>query len=462
MDNILVTKIEIEKQRKIAEELQNICKGKKAAVQTYGCQQNEADSERIAGALRLCGYEMAVDTKDADLVIINTCAIREHAELKVLSGAGQLKKQKENNKDMLVGICGCMIQEKHRRDQIKKSYPYVDFVFGTDMHHRLPEIIHTAISAKKRVSFVTEKPHIEFGVISEDMPINRQSDYRAWVSIMYGCNNFCSYCVVPHVRGRERSRSYNDIMTEIKGLVSSGFKDITLLGQNVNSYTGEKSFPQLLNDVAALNGDFWVRFMTSHPKDASSKLIEVMAANEKIARHFHLPFQAGSDRILSLMNRGYTKQQYLEKAFEIKENVKGVAITTDVICGFPTESESDFLDTLDVVKQVGFDMIYTFVYSPRKNTPAEKMEGQIPHEEKVRRFNALTELQNENALKNNKGLIDQTIKVLSDDKDEKEINIGRSSQNKIVALDKPIPKGVFVNAIVKEAQPYALIAEVID
>lgn len=458
MNNIFIPKTDIDKQKEIAVQLQEICSGKKAAVQTYGCQQNEADSERIAGALKLCGYEITNDTEDADLVIINTCAIREHAELRVFSGAGQLKKQKEQNKDMLVGICGCMIQEKHRREQIRKSYPYVDFVFGTDMHHRLPEILQAAIVTKKHVSFVTEKPHNEFGVISEDMPIYRQNDYRAWVSIIYGCDNFCSYCVVPHVRGRERSRSYDDIMTEVKGLVKSGYKDITLLGQNVNSYSGEKSFPQLLNDAASIEGDFWIRFMTSNPKDASSELIDVMAANEKIARHFHLPFQAGNDRILSLMNRRYTKQQYLEKAAEIKDKVKGVALTTDVICGFPTESESDFLDTLDVVKQVSFDKIYTFVYSPRKGTPAAEMEGQIPHEEKVRRFNALTELQNENALKNNQALVGQTIKVLSDGMN-KGIYVGRSSQSKVVALDKSVPKGIFVNATIEKARPYAIIGK---
>jgi tRNA-2-methylthio-N6-dimethylallyladenosine synthase len=460
MDNIYISTAEIEKQKEIAGELRRLCAGKKAAIQTYGCQQNEADSERIAGTLMLCGYEMTDNTKEADLVIINTCAIREHAELKVLSGTGQLKKQKEKNRDMLIGICGCMAQEKHRIEQIRKSYPFVDFMFGTDMHHRLPEILQTVITTGKHQVFVTEKQHNEFGVISEDMPVSRQSDYKAWVSIMYGCNNFCSYCVVPHVRGRERSRSYNDIMKEVRGLVADGYKDITLLGQNVNSYSGERDFPHLLEDIAAIDGDFWVRFMTSHPKDASSELIDIIAANEKIARHFHLPFQAGNDRILSLMNRRYTKKQYLEKALEIKEKVKGVAITTDVICGFPTESEEDFLDTLDVVRTVGFDMIFTFVYSPRKGTPAANMEGQIPHEEKVRRFNALTELQNENSLRNNRSMIGQTIKVLSDGTDKNNICTGRSSQNKVVALDKPIEKGIFVNAEIIDAQPYSLIGKI--
>ncbi|PKM63107.1 MAG: tRNA (N6-isopentenyl adenosine(37)-C2)-methylthiotransferase MiaB [Firmicutes bacterium HGW-Firmicutes-21] len=461
MSNVFVPKSEIEKQKEIAAGLHNATVNKKACVQTYGCQQNVADSERIAGALRLCGYELTTDTSQADVVIINTCAIREHAELRVLSGTGQLKKQKEKNRDMLIGICGCMAQEKHRREQIKRSYPYVDFIFGTDMHHRLPEIIRSALSSKKRVSFVTEVPHNEFGVISEDMPVLRESSYKTGVSIMYGCNNFCSYCVVPHVRGRERSRSYDDILNEVNTLVKNGYKDITLLGQNVNSYNGELSFPGLLADIAAIPGDFWVRFMTSHPKDASDELINVMAENEKIARHFHLPFQAGNDRILSLMNRGYSKQQYIEKALNIKEKVKGISLSTDVICGFPTESESDFLDTLDVVRSVGFDMIYSFVYSPREGTPAAVMEGQVPHEEKVRRFNALTELQNETALKNNEVFVGQTLKVLSDGS-ENDAYIGRSSQNKIVAFDKPVREGVFTNVLIEKAQPYALVGKVTD
>lgn len=459
MDNIWIPKCEIDRQKEIADTLQKYCIGKKAVIRTYGCQQNEADSERIEGALKLCGYEIGSNVMEADLIIINTCAIREHAELRVFSGAGELKKLKESKENLLIGICGCMIQEKHRREQIQKSYPYIDFVFGTDMHHRLPEIIKSTLHASKRLSFVTEKPHNEFGVISEDMPVNRQYAYKANVSVMYGCNNFCSYCVVPFVRGRERSRSYHDILTEVIDLLSSGCKEITLLGQNVNSYNGEKPFPQLLNDIASLEGDFWVRFMTSHPKDASHELIDIIAANEKIARHFHLPFQAGSDRILGLMNRRYTKQQYLEKAFEIKEKIQGVSLTSDVICGFPTETEHDFLETLDLVEKVGFDMIYTFLYSPRKGTPAASMEGQIPHEEQVQRFNALTQLQNENATKNNQKLIGQITKVLSAGLENEKYS-GRNSQNKLVFLDKPVDQGVFIPVKIEEAQQYALLGKI--
>ncbi|MDD4165221.1 MAG: tRNA (N6-isopentenyl adenosine(37)-C2)-methylthiotransferase MiaB [Eubacteriales bacterium] len=459
MDNIIIPKSEIDKQKKIAASLREFCTGKKASVRTYGCQQNEADSERIEGALVLCGYEITKDTKNADLVIINTCAIREHAELRAFSGAGELKKLKENKKDMLIGICGCMIQEKHRREQIQKSYPYVDFVFGTDMHHRLPEIIFTALNSGKRVSFVSEKPHNDFGVISEDMPVKRKSDYRAWVSIMYGCDNFCSYCVVPYVRGRERSRSYDNIISEVKVLAAQGCRDITLLGQNVNSYKGEKAFPYLLSDIADIDGDFWVRFMTSHPKDASHELVDVIASNEKIARHFHLPFQAGSDRILGLMNRGYTKEQYLEKALEIKEKVKGISLTTDVICGFPTETDKDFSETLDVIKKVGFDMIYTFIFSPRKGTPAASMDRQVPREEQILRFNALNELQNENALKNNQNMVGQTIKVLSDGVNNGSCT-GRSSQNKIITLDRPQEKGTFVDVVIVSAQQYSLTGRI--
>ncbi len=459
MNNIFVSTVEIRRQKEIADQVRKMTVGKKAHIQTFGCQQNEADSERIAGSLRLCGYTMTEDRDGADLIILNTCAVREHAELKILSVTGQLKKLKEQNRDLLIGIGGCMTQLEVRRAQIKKSYPYVSFLFGTDMHHRLPEILFTALSAKKRNFFVNEKPHFEFGVISEDVPVDRDSTYKAWVSIMYGCDNFCSYCIVPHVRGRERSRDYDAIMEEIKELVAKGYKDITLLGQNVNSYKGKTSFAGLLKDIADIPGDFWVRFMTSHPKDASSELIDVIADNPKIARHFHLPFQAGNDRVLSVMNRKYTKEQYIKRALEIKEKIAGVSLTTDIICGFPTESEKEFEDTLEVVEAVGFDMIYTFLYSPRSGTPAAKMEDHIPHEEKVRRFQQITALQNEISLKTNQGYVGQTVRVLSEGFTGKTYS-GRTTQNKIVSFDTPVKEGVFVDILIEKAFPYALYGEV--
>ena len=384
---------ETEKQHNIALSLRPLTAGKKACVITFGCQQNEADSERIAGALDMCGYEMTQDSGEADLIIINTCAVREHAEIRALSEAGQFKNRKEQDRVLKIGLCGCMVQQSHRREQIYKSYPYVDFVFGTDMHHRIPEMIQTLFTAKKRFAFVTDKPHGDFGVISEGMPVLRGNGYKAWVSAMYGCNNFCTYCVVPYARGRERSRRAEDILYEVENLVKSGYKDITLLGQNVNSYDGGCSFASLLDRAASFEGDYRMRFMTSHPKDASSELIDVIANNDKVAKHFHLPVQSGSDRILKLMNRRYTREQYIEKALEIKENIKDVSVTTDVICGFPTETEEDFAETLSLVKQIGFDMIFTFIYSPRKGTPAEKME-QVSRAEANARFAKLSELEN--------------------------------------------------------------------
>ncbi len=456
MSNIYVCDTEIERQKEIAESLIPETKGKKACVITFGCQQNENDSERIMGALLLCGYEMTDDPDEAQMIIINTCAIREHAEIRALSEAGQFKGRKEKDRTIKIGLCGCMAQQSHRREQIYKSYPYVDFVFGTDMHHRVPEIVKTALSSKKRVSFVTELPHNEFGIISEGMPVCRENKYKAWVPVMYGCDNFCTYCVVPYARGRERSRKRESVVAEVKSLVESGYKDITLLGQNVNSYNGGCDFASLLTDCASLGGEYRVRFMTSHPKDASSALVDAIATNDNIAKHFHLPVQSGSSRVLKLMNRKYTREQYLEKAFEIKEKNPEISITTDIICGFPTETDEDFADTLSLVKKVGFDMIYTFIYSPRPGTVAAKMEGQIPREISNERFKALSDMQNDIAQGLNDKFIGKTVRVLSDGFNKNGIPCGRSTHNKIVTFDKPIPEGEFVDVVIETAGAYML------
>lgn len=461
MNNIYIPQQEIEKQFNIAHSLKEITKGKKACVITFGCQQNENDSERIAGALELCGYEITDDSNIADMIIINTCAIREHAEIRALSEAGQFKGRKAKDRSIKIGLCGCMAQQAHRREQIYKSYPYVDFVFGTDMHHRLPEIIKAALDSKKRVSFITDKPHNEFGIISEGMPVRRESDYKAWVPVMYGCNNFCTYCVVPYARGHERSRKKEEVVAEIKGLVKNGYKDITLLGQNVNSYSGGCGFADLLDECASFNGEYRMRFMTSHPKDASSELIDVIARNTNVAKHFHLPVQSGSSRVLKLMNRKYDREQYLERALEIKEKIPGVSITTDIIVGFPTETDEDFADTLSLVKKVGFDMIYTFIYSPRIGTSAAKMEGQIPREISNERFKALSDLQNEIAQNLNEEFIGKTVRVLSDGYNKNQIPCGRSTQNKIVTYDKFVPAGQFVDVKVENVGAYLLNGKII-
>lgn len=452
---------EIERQREIARELRTETAGKKACVITFGCQQNENDGERIMGALELCGYEITNDPDDAQMIIINTCAIREHAEIRALSEAGQFKGRKERDRSIKIGLCGCMAQQSHRREQIYKSYPYVDFVFGTDMHHKLPEIIKTAFGSKKRFSFITDKPHNEFGVISEGMPVRRENSYKAWVPVMYGCNNFCTYCVVPFARGHERSRRKEDVLAEVKSLVESGYKDITLLGQNVNSYNGGCDFATLLDECASFEGEYRVRFMTSHPKDASPELIEVISRNKNVAKHFHLPVQSGSSRVLKLMNRKYTREQYLQKAFEIKEKIPDISLTTDIICGFPTETDEDFNDTMSLVEQVGFDMIYTFIYSPRVGTVAAKMEGQIPKEISNARFKSLSDMENEIAQSLNDKFIGKTLRVLSDGFNKNGIPVGRSTQNKIVTFDKPIPAGEFADVLIETAGAYALGGKII-
>ncbi len=460
MNDIFIPQSEIEYQKEIAASLREVTKGKKACVITFGCQQNENDSERILGALALCGYELTEDENEAQMIIINTCAIREHAEIRALSEAGQFKGRKEKDRSIKIGLCGCMAQQAHRREQINKSYPYVDFVFGTDMHHRLPEIIKTTLESKKRVTFVTEKPHNEFGTISEGMPVCRSGSHKAWVPVMYGCDNFCTYCVVPYARGRERSRRKEDVLAEVKGLIDGGCKDITLLGQNVNSYNGGCSFASLLRECASFDGEYRVRFMTSHPKDASSELIDAIAENPKIAKHFHLPVQSGSSRVLKLMNRKYTREQYLEKAMEIKRKNPEISITTDIIVGFPTETDEDFQDTLSLVKQVGFDMIYTFIYSPRQGTIAANMEGQIPREVSNARFSALSDMQNQIAQSLNDGFVGKTVRVLSDGYNKNGIPCGRSTHNKIVTYDKFVPAGQFIDVEIKTAGAYMLCGTV--
>lgn len=429
----------------------------KVFLRTFGCQQNEADTERLAGIAVLCGYTPTQNEEEADLVIINTCAIREHAEKRALSGTGQYKKFKERKPDSIIAVCGCMAQQEYRREQLERSYPYVNLVFGTDKNHLLAEMLYKTITKGKRQYFVSGLKHDELGVIAENTPVLRSFDYKAWVSIMYGCNNFCSYCVVPYVRGRERSRNSADVLNEVKALVENGCKDITLLGQNVNSYKGDMDFPHLLDKAASFDGDYRIRFMTSHPKDASGELIAVMKEHpETIARHFHLPAQAGNDRILKAMNRKYTREKYLSTLFAIKDAMPDIAVTTDIICGFPTETEAEFEDTVSLIKAAEYDMIYTFIYSPRPGTVAATMADQIPHEEKVRRFQLLSATQDEISAEKSQKYIGQTVKVLSDGGCE-----GRSSQNKIVTFDREVPAGQFVNVEITEAKAYGLKGKVI-
>lgn len=454
MSDIFISKETVEEQLKIAASL-NTGVSKKVCILTFGCQQNEADSEILSGLCAIAGYGEASDPKDADLILINTCAIREHAELKALSRTGQFKKLKEMKKELLIGVCGCMAEQKERREALMKSYPYVDFVFGTDKLYMLPQIIKNAERAKKRSVYISDLPHNEFGVIAEGIPLRRNSSFKSKVSVMYGCDNFCTYCVVPYVRGRERSRESHLVLSEVESLVKAGYGDIMLLGQNVNSYKGDISFPELLRRAGSFEGEYFLRFMTSHPKDASKELVEVIRDVPNVAKHFHLPVQSGNNRVLSAMNRRYTREKYLEKAMEIKSLVPDITMTTDIICGFPTETEKEFLETVDIIKQVEFDMIFTFLYSPRPGTPAAKMEDQIPHEEKVRRFELLSSVQNGIADKLNEKYIGKTVRVLCETNENGKCS-GRTSGNKIVNFSGNAKVGSFVNVKISSAMAYIL------
>ena len=437
-----------------------------AYVQTFGCQQNEADSEKIAGMCRAMGYEICYEPALADLIMVNTCAVREHAEKKALSIIGQYKHLKNAKPDMLIGVCGCMVTQEHRKENIKHSYPYVDFVLGTSSLHRLPELIYTKIKKGKRLYCPEEKEYL----VAEGLPIYRESSYRAWVSIMYGCNNFCTYCIVPYVRGRERSRRPEDIIAEVKELVDAGYKDITLLGQNVNSYgkdvrseDGEMyDFADLLADIDKIEGDYKIHFMTSHPKDASHKLIDVMAESKHIARQFHLPMQSGSDRVLKAMNRHYDTEKYLGTVEYFRKKIPDVTISSDIIVGFPGETEEDFEATLYMLEKVRFDMTYSFIYSPRKDTPAAAMECQIPDDIKGERFNRLLALQNDIALEKNKPMEGEILRVLCDGPSKNNDNVysGRTEGNKIVLFDgNESDIGSFVELKIVRAETFALYGE---
>ena len=438
---------------------------KRACVVTYGCQQNEADSERIAGMLRAMGYEKTDKEENADIIVVNTCAVRDHAEQRALSITGGYKHLKAKKPSLIIGISGCMVSKKESGDRIKRSYPYIDFTFGTEKLWQMPEILYGVMSGQKRIFCPNEgKP-----ITMEGIPVLRENPYKAWVSIMYGCNNFCTYCIVPYVRGRERSRRPEDILDEIRGLVADGCREITLLGQNVNSYGkefgGECDFADLLAKICEIEGDYIVRFMTSHPKDASRKLIDTMAANPKIARQFHLPVQSGSDRILKAMNRNYTRESYLSLIRYMREKMPDIAISTDIIVGFPGETEEDFEETLSIVREARYDMMYSFIYSKRSGTPAAEMADQIPPAVTGARFPRLLEVQNEISVERNLVRENQTLRVLVDgrSKNNPEKFSGRTDGNKIVLFDADDSDiGKFVNIRITKAQTFALIGEIVN
>ena len=419
-----------------------------AFVDTYGCQQNEADSERLRGYLSEMGYQFTQSEAEADLIVINTCAIREHAEMRVLGNVGALVHTKRAKPGQLICVCGCMAQEPHMAQKIKDSYRQVDLVFGPHALWRFPELLYRLVTRRGRIFDIADEP----GSIAEGIPLVRQEGVKAWVSIMYGCNNFCTYCIVPYVRGRERSRRPEIILDEIRGLVAEGYKDITLLGQNVNSYGKDldepMDFADLLKAASELPGDFLLRFMTSHPKDASQKLFDTMASSPKIAPCFHLPFQAGNDRILKAMNRVYDRAGYLDKVRRLRQAIPDVVITSDVIVGFPGETEEDFEQTLSLAETVRYAQAYTFIYSKRAGTPAAEINDPTPHEVILERFNRLVKVIETTAHEYNQGELHTVVPALIEGTSKKNdaVLLGKSPKNQTVHA--PIPAGYSIDQLI--------------
>ena len=404
-----------------------------AYVETYGCQQNEADSQQIRGLLSESGYAICDSAEGADVVVMNTCAIREHAEQRVFGNLGALTHTKRRHPEQKIFLCGCMAGQEQVVERIRKSYPHVSGVFSTHHLWQFPQLLYQVLTTCKRTFYTQD----EAGSIAEGLPQLRDDTLKAWVSIMYGCNNFCTYCIVPYVRGRERSRKPEDILQECRELIAGGTKEITLLGQNVNSYGKDldcgMDFSDLLAQIAQIPGDFLIRFMTSHPRDAGKKLFDTMAAYPKIAKQLHLPFQSGSSRVLKAMNRHYDREQYLELVRYAKSVMPDLVLTSDVIVGFPGETEEEFEETLSLISQVGYDALFTFIFSPRAGTPAAAMEDPTPKEEKNRRFDRLCALQNQISETIHAGYIGKTLRCLIDGTD-KELLTARTEGGRLVRL----------------------------
>ncbi len=433
-------------------------------IVTYGCQMNEEDSEKMSGMLKSMGYEKTENRDEASIIIFNTCCVRENAENRVYGNLGELKKVKKKNPNLVIAICGCMMQQEGMADKILKTFPYVDIIFGTHNAYKFPEYLNRVKTESVQVKEILDKET----KIVEGIPIDRESSIKAFVTIMYGCNNFCTYCVVPYVRGRERSRKSEDILNEIKDLVSKGYKEVTLLGQNVNSYgkglEEDINFAKLLRKVNEIEGLERIRFMSSHPKDLTEEVIMAVKECDKVCEQIHLPVQSGSDTMLKAMNRHYDRATYLNLVNKIKEEIPGCSITTDIIVGFPGESEEDIQDTIDLVKEVKYDSAFTFIYSRRNHTPADKMENQIPEEIKHERFNRLVEAVNENVIRGNKFYEGKTVEVLVEgpSKTDETKLMGRTRNGRLVNFsceDKNLI-GKLVNVKINRAQPFSLIGEI--
>ena len=431
----------------------------KAYVETYGCQQNEADSERIRGILIESGYAITDSAEGADVVVMNTCAIREHAEQRVFGNLGALTHTKRRHPSQKIFLCGCMAGQEHVADRIRKSYPHVDGVFSTHHLWRFAEILYRVLSTGKRTFYTQDEP----GSIAEGLPQSRDNTLKAWVSIMYGCNNFCTYCIVPYVRGRERSRKSEDILAECRKLIAEGTKEITLLGQNVNSYGKDLDedidFSDLLHKIAEIPGDFLIRFMTSHPRDAGKKLFDTMAASAKIAKQLHLPFQSGSSRVLKAMNRHYDREQYLSLVRYAKSVMPDLVLTSDVIVGFPGETEEEFEETISLIEEVRYDSLFTFIFSPRKGTPAAQMDDPTSKEEKNRRFDKLCAVQNAISEQIHREYVGKTMRCLVDGTDRDALT-ARTEGGRLVRLyGDPNLIGHYVSVIITGATTWSLTGE---
>ena len=463
---VVIPEAEIARQREFIDKIAAMHEGRslRAFVDTYGCQQNVADSQRIMGMLRDMGFALTDNVNEANIIVINTCAIRENAEKKVFGVIGQLVHQKERDPDTIIVLCGCMAQQEVVAERVKRSYRHVDLVFGPQALWKFPELLSDVYTRRKRVFSIQD----EHGSIAEGLPVVRESGVKAWVSIMYGCNNFCSYCIVPYVRGRERSREAEHILSECRELIASGIKEITLLGQNVNSYGKDlenpMDFADLLAEIDKIEGDYLIRFMTSHPKDASQKLFDTMARCKHVAHQLHLPVQSGNSRVLKEMNRGYTREQYLEKVNYAKSVMPDLVLTSDIIIGFPGETEDEAMDTVSLIREVRYDALFTFIYSPRPGTPAARMPDPATRAEKQVWFDKLCDAQNEISQELHREYVGRTVTVLVDSESgEEEYNLSsRTAGGRLVHLKGDAAQvGQYVSAKITDSNTWALFGEAI-
>ncbi len=433
-------------------------RGLKYSIETYGCQMNAHESEKLAGILEAAGFVHAEESWEADIIMFNTCCVREHAEQRLSGNVGALKKRKAENRDLIIGVCGCMMQQEGVAEKFMRRFEFVDIVFGTKSMHRLPEMLYCAVVLKKR-SCITD----DGDSIIEDIPITRNTPPLSFVSIMQGCNNFCSYCIVPYVRGRERSRTPDAVIAEVKSLAQAGYKEVMLLGQNVNSYGAgtDTDFPELLTRVAEETGMPRIRFMTSHPKDASPELIRVMSEHDNICKSLHLPLQSGSNDVLLRMNRRYTIERYMELIDGARERIPGLFLSTDLIVGFPGETERDFEDTLDAVRRARFDAAYTFVYSRRTGTKAAEMDGQISREVKQSRIMRLIELQTQLTYESNLSCVGNTYRVLVEGRSKRDAGecCGRTDEGRMVNFKGQLEPGDFADIRITDAKRTTIFGE---